>query len=263
MKLRFYKYQATGNDFVMVDNTEGLLRFPETWVAHICDRHFGVGADGLIALEKDPEGWVMAYYNADGRPGSFCGNGSRCFALFMVHEGLADTGYWINYRASDGSHRSRVLSEDVIETEMRVIQPPYPVHLEGLEVQAWLANTGSPHVMVLWPEDPYRMESEAFTSFSKRLRHHPLFQPGGVNVNLVHAAGSGLWIVRTYERGVEAETLSCGTGLTATACLARQLGHPSPVTLQTAGGLVQVETTGQDSALLRGPARRVFEGIWG
>lgn len=263
MNLRFYKYQATGNDFVMVDNTEGLLRFSEALIAHLCDRHFGVGADGLIALEKDPEGWVMAYYNADGRPGSFCGNGSRCFALFMVHRGWAESGSWIRYRAFDGPHRSRVLSEDVIESEMRIIKPPQPVFLEGLENQAWQADTGSPHLLILWPEDPYNMESEAFSSMGRKLRHHPLFQPGGVNVSLVHAGASGLWIVRTYERGVEAETLSCGTGLTAAAYLAQQLGHSSPVTLQTAGGHVQVEITGQDGALLRGPARRVFEGVWG
>lgn len=263
MKLRFYKYQATGNDFVMVDKREGLMHFSEALVAHLCNRHFGIGADGLIALEKDSEGWVMAYYNADGRPGSFCGNGSRCFALFLVHQGLADTGTWIRYRAFDGPHRSRVLSEDVIETEMRIIKTPQPVRPEGLEARAWLADTGSPHLLVLWPEDPYALDAEAFSSLGKRLRYHTLFHPGGVNVNLIYASTSEPWVVRTYERGVEAETLSCGTGLTAAACLAHHLGHPSPVTLQTAGGQVQVACEGSATAVLRGPARRVFEGIWG
>lgn len=263
MKLRFFKYQATGNDFVIVDNREGLMHYPESLVAHLCDRHFGIGADGLITLEKDAEGWMMAYYNADGRPGSFCGNGSRCFALFLVHQGLAEKGCWIDYRAFDGPHRSRVLCEDVIETEMHINRAPQAVVPEGLEAQAWLADTGSPHLLVLWPEDPYTIEAEAFSSLGKRLRHHPLFQPGGVNVNLIHASAPGLWIVRTYERGVEAETLSCGTGLTAAACLAHRLGHPSPVTLQTAGGQVQVDCIGEKEAVLRGPARRVFEGVWG
>lgn len=262
MKLTFFKYQATGNDFVMADNTLGLWHFTEALVAHLCDRHFGIGADGLIALEKDPEGWVMVYFNADGRPGSFCGNGSRCFALFLVHQGKAEKGSWIDYKAIDGPHRSRVLSEDVIETEMQIIQPPQLWQVQGLEAEAWLADTGSPHLLVMWSEDPYKMEKETFASLGKKLRYHPLFQPGGVNVNLVYPTNAGPWIVRTYERGVEAETLSCGTGLTAAACLAFNKGTPSPVTLKSAGGMVQVRHEGGQQAFLIGPARLVFRGFW-
>ncbi|MCS6980049.1 MAG: diaminopimelate epimerase [Flavobacteriales bacterium] len=261
MAVSFSKYQATGNDFILLDNRSRKMDLLPNQVALMCDRHFGIGADGLIALEEKDGDWHMAYFNSDGHRGSFCGNGSRCFALFLVHHGLADTGDWLRYTAYDGWHRTRVLSEDVIETEMHVAA--FPRRLEGhdLSGEAWFVHTGSPHVVILWPENPFYLENLEFEKKARGIRESPAFQPEGTNVNFVHRV-NGQWTVRTFERGVEAETLSCGTGVVAAALVARHYQVTDTFFMRTAGGELQVHLTSEATPILRGPARKVFEGFW-
>ncbi len=204
----FFKFHGAGNDFIMVDNRSGFYHLEDHEVAYLCDRHAGIGADGLIFLETDPDvSFSMRYYNADGKEATLCGNGSRC--VVALANMLGEIGNNCVFRASDGLHDASVYSHElnkwVIALEMKDVKE-MKVYEDGC-----FLDTGSPHFVV--PVDD--LKSYPVVTEGRRLRHDARFSQG-TNVDFVETDGDSLK-VRTYERGVEDETLSCGTGVTAAA----------------------------------------------
>ena len=254
MYINFHKYQGTGNDFILIDNRQE--EFPgnnEELVAFLCDRHMGIGADGLILLEND-EGtdFKMVYYNADGREGSMCGNGGRCIVAFAKKLGLITD--MTRFRAVDGIHEA-TLEGDLISLKMQDVN-------EIREKPNYLfMDTGSPHHVQLVNElNDFEVKLEG-----RRLRYG-LYGESGSNINFVSKAGEDIFDVRTYERGVEDETLSCGTGVTAVAIAMHHLGQSRSEQIQitTRGGNLEVSfhknSSGYTNIMLKGPAKEVFKG---
>jgi diaminopimelate epimerase len=258
--MRFYKYQGTGNDFVMIDDRDH--RFPAddyALVARLCDRRRGIGADGLILLRTLPGyDFEMVYYNADGRPGSMCGNGGRCTVAFARQLGvIQDKAHFL---AADGPHEATVDADGTVRLRMMDVagQQDTP---EGI-----FFNTGSPHIVRFLPASA--LAGHDVYAEGRAVRYGAFFEPkGGTNVNFVEEpqqAGQP-WQVRTYERGVENETHSCGTGVTAVALAAARRGAASPVPLRTIGGELSVSFTAHPDGsftgvYLNGPAEFVFAG---
>lgn len=253
MKISFQKYQATGNDFVIVDNRNGNYSFSVDQIKTICDRKFGVGADGLMLIEKDPkQDFNLIYYNADGSP-SLCGNGSRAAVTMASTLGIVNGT--AKFNAYDGFHQAEILSNRNVRLKMNDVKE---VKAIGGGV---FINTGSPH-FIQWVENAN--EVSVFEE-GRKIRYSDAFKPAGTNVNFVEQLGANSIFVRTYERGVENETLSCGTGVTAAALAASFRKNTSPVTVKTLGGELSVEfQVGQDGSFtdifLIGPAKMVFEG---
>lgn len=260
MKIHFYKYQATGNDFVVVDNRSGELRLTTDQIRAICDRRFGVGADGLMLIEKHPSAnFHLQYYNSDGSQ-SLCGNGSRAAVRMAASLGLVNGK--ARFEAFDGLHDAELRDGGIVRLKMNDVTE---VRQIGDDL---FINTGSPHYI------RFVDDAKAYPVFEegRKIRYSEAFSPGGTNVNFVQLLGDNRIFVRTYERGVENETLSCGTGVTAAALAASSRGATSPVHVQTLGGELQVEFTpihsghpgGQSATFkniyLTGPAKLVFEG---
>ncbi|WP_233454807.1 diaminopimelate epimerase [Hymenobacter negativus] len=265
LMMQFHKYQGTGNDFVMIDDRA--RAFDETdhaLIAQLCHRRFGIGADGLILLRNKPDfDFEMVYFNADGRPSSMCGNGGRCTVAFAKYLGLI--GETTHFLAVDGPHDARVENDGTVRLKM--IDVNAPIEAEIGEDDVFL-HTGSPHhIHFLDPEEhPALTEFDVYGA-GHDIRHDQAYDPAGTNVNFVEVPvdPAHAWPVRTYERGVENETLSCGTGVTAVALAASQRGAVSPVRLQTMGGELEVSFEhrsdgGFANVWLSGPAVRVFGG---
>ncbi|MFD3000295.1 diaminopimelate epimerase [Pontibacter toksunensis] len=253
MAITFYKYQGTGNDFVMVDNRK--RAFPtddEALVKQICDRRTGVGADGLILLQDHPEyDFEMVYYNADGRLGSMCGNGARCTVRFARQLGvIEDVACFL---AADGEHQASV-ERDLIQLKMNDVNK-----IEQIGADFYL-NTGSPHY-VCFADNVKDLDVYAE---GRAIRYSDRFKAEGTNVNFVELISENEIFVRTYERGVEDETLSCGTGVTACALVAGLRGLRSPVAVRTLGGDLEVAFKRDGDSFkhinLVGPAKQVFTG---
>lgn len=254
----FFKYQGTGNDFVMIDDRE--QTFPagnQSLIAKICHRRFGVGADGLILLQNDDAyDFRMVYFNADGAEGSMCGNGGRCIVRFAHDLGLFTDK--TRFRAVDGEHLAEVQGDEIFLKMGDV---------SGIEDRDGLTflHTGSPHVVhfVIDLDDTTVVNVVAD---GRKVRHDDRFLPGGTNVNFVQVMDDNSLYVRTYERGVEDETYSCGTGVTAVALVAHaQRNMHSPIAIKTLGGNLRVSFNplpngAFDTIYLIGPARRVFAG---
>ncbi|QNJ96600.1 diaminopimelate epimerase [Constantimarinum furrinae] len=256
MQLQFYKYQGTGNDFVMIDNRRG--EFPKNntkFVSRLCDRKFGIGADGLILLEdSETANFSMIYYNADGNPGSMCGNGARCITHFARFLGIIEAK--AKFEAVDGVHHATI-EGDVISLKMQDVN-----NIEVYNHYCYL-NTGSPHhVAMVTGLQEYDVFNEG------RSLRNSLYGTEGANINFVEAISEDTVNVRTYERGVEDETLSCGTGVTAVALALAETGMTTgnEVSLQTPGGVLKVSykktTEGYEDIFLIGPATMVFKGEW-
>jgi diaminopimelate epimerase len=256
MTVHFYKYQGTGNDFIILDNRKNSLHLTDEKVAQICHRRFGIGADGLMLLGMDPQyDFSMKYYNSDGHEGSMCGNGGRCMVSFAHRLGL--TGQNARFMAVDGVHEAEVTGEEYVRLRMSDVDGvrTHPDH--------YFLNTGSPHA-VLFVED---VKSLNVVEKGRELRYSKFFQPDGTNVNFVQVLNENTLFVRTYERGVEDETLSCGTGVTASSLAAslRLNADKTSFGIQTLGGKLIVSFTklpgGRFSGItLEGPANLVFEG---
>lgn len=254
MKLHFYKYQGAGNDFILLDNRDKHINLTNAQVAQLCNRHLGIGADGLMLLEEETEyDFRMVYYNADGNESTMCGNGGRCITAFAHRLGLIHDK--TDFTAIDGVHNSIINNDGTISLHMHDVKD-----IQEFENYSIL-NTGSPHY-VLWVSDV--QQTDVFYK-GREIRNYPEFQPKGINVNFVQKLDKGIW-VRTYERGVEDETLSCGTGVTAAAIAATHKATGSFNTdIQTPGGLLKVsfikdsDSTAVD-VILTGPATFVFEG---
>jgi diaminopimelate epimerase len=256
MNITFYKYQGTGNDFVVLDNRDGKYRLTNDQVRRLCDRRFGIGADGLMMLnEKSGYDFEMKYYNADGKEGSMCGNGARCIVKFAYHLGIHKERY--KFTAYDGEHEAEIDTDGIISLKMNDVTHIRKFHSD------FILNTGSPHYIKMVTDvmdlDVYKKGHE--------IRYSKEFEQEGINVNFVEQMDEADKIfVRTYERGVEDETLSCGTGVTAAAlvCWHNENGF-NEVEVRTTGGLLSVEfdkinDEGFTNIWLCGPAEKVFEG---
>jgi len=257
MKIHFYKYQATGNDFVLIDNREQRYAFSIEQVKKICDRKFGVGADGLMLIEKDPQlDFNLVYYNSDGSQ-SLCGNGSRAAVSFASSLGMVNGSAAFN--AYDGRHDAELLSTGIVRLQMN--------NVNGIvsSDNNFIIHTGSPHYI----QFVKNAESFPVVEEGRKIRYSDTYKEKGINVNFVELLPNNTIFVRTYERGVENETLSCGTGVTAAALAASFKGYTSPVFIKTLGGELSVEFKSGHSAgnnptfqdiFLVGPAKMVFEG---
>ena len=254
MKILFNKYEGAGNDFIVINNTPGIISHSDyKLISRLCDRRFGIGADGMILIEKH-EGYdfEMVFFNSDGYPSTMCGNGGRCAAQYVMK---TMTGRrMLRFLAADGEHKA-IPVDDLIELSIN------DVHEIITTPDGILVNTGVPHLAVFVDD----VEKADLISIARPLRHSQRYAPDGVNVNLVCVEGEKL-IVRTYERGVEDETLSCGTGVTASAIAAASSGKivtNNPVIFTRGGTLAVSFTINRDSVsniTLTGPATFVFSG---
>ena len=262
--LHFTKMNGAGNDFVMLDNRDLAHSFDKAAIVRLCDRHRGVGADGLIAVEPAQNGadFRMRYYNADGGEAEMCGNGARCFARFASR--VAGKNGAITFETQAGVIGARLLGDEV----QLAMSAPHSLAMgaeliaAGEKLTVHFLNTGVPHAIV-FVED---LEKTDVVRLGAALRYHAHFAPKGTNANFIaELSGDGI-AIRTYERGVEDETLACGTGVTAAALIfARLTGAASPVSVQVRGGdtlAVGFENAGAGwkNVTLTGPADFVFEG---
>lgn len=258
MKLNFFKYQGTGNDFIMVDNRTSVLSKNDTnLIKFLCDRRFGIGADGLILLENslnEGEDFKMVYFNADGNESSMCGNGGRCLVAFAKYLGIITNE--AAFGAIDGFHKA-VIEDELVGLKMTEVKR---ISETG---SAYFLNTGSPHHVIFSEEvDNVNVQQEgAEVRYSEEYN-----SSGGTNVNFVSPLDTASFKVRTYERGVEAETLSCGTGVTASALAAYHSSKTTSTTVKlvTPGGDLTVSfkpSSGKfEEIWLTGPAKQVFKG---
>ncbi len=264
--MKFYKMSGTGNDFVLLDNRDGSLpRDLGGLVARLCHRRNGVGADGVLLIERAAGvGFRMRYLNADGGEVAFCGNGGRCIAWFAHAIGAAPAA--MAFEAGDGAHRAEVAGRRVKLSmrEPRDVRLSFILDLEGRGYAASFADTGVPHAVVPVAE----LDSFDVAGVGRRIREHRMFLPDGANANFIEVLDRHRLRIRTYERGVEDETLACGTGATAAAVTAALRGlADSPVDCETRGGevlTVHFDRDGDDIArvFLEGDVRLLFTGEW-
>ncbi len=255
MKIIFNKYEGAGNDFIIIRNTPALPALSNiAFISHLCNRRFGIGADGLILIEESPGyDFRMLFYNSDGSPGAMCGNGARCAAHFAMRH---ITGFrQLQFLAGDGPHTARLADEGFIELSITDVGGMKEVP-DGL-----LVDTGVPHLVVFTDDN----STTDVTGEGRRLRWLPHYAPEGVNVNFV-TISDGRLSLRTYERGVEDETLACGTGATAAAIAAAHTGKivTGMTEVTTPGGRLTVRfdltDRGARNIFLGGPATFVFSG---
>ena len=254
--MHFYKYQGTGNDFIILDNRNWSYTTLSTErIKALCDRRFGIGADGLMLLNtRTGFDFEMKYYNADGRESSMCGNGGRCLVKFAYDLGMHKSTY--RFSAIDGVHEAEIQDDGIVNLKMQDVTEVKEYHGD------YILNTGSPHYVKIVSDV---MDIDVFQK-GMDIRYSADFSMEGINVNFVEQKKPDEIIVRTYERGVEDETLSCGTGVTAAAlvCFHNEMGY-NDVTVITKGGklVVRYDRTGEDcfqNIWLCGPAMKVFEG---
>ncbi|WP_025663969.1 diaminopimelate epimerase [Aquimarina megaterium] len=257
MTLTFYKYQGTGNDFVIIDNRDSILSKNDTKLfARLCDRKFGVGADGLMLLElpQDKEDdFTMVYFNADGNESSMCGNGGRCLVAFAAFLGVIKDK--ATFTAIDGKHKAEI-KDGLVYLQMQNVS-----EIEKYDTHLFL-DTGSPHHVAMVKDlTNYDVENKG-----RAIRKGAPYFETGSNVNFVEKKNENEFAVRTYERGVENETLSCGTGVTAVALSmhATKLTNDQEIDIHTQGGRLKVtfqkNGNGYKNIFLIGPAEQVFKG---
>lgn len=265
MLMDFVKMNGAGNDFVLVDNRTGKVRLNASQIARLCHRQKGIGADGLVLLVPCASGkapWAWDFYNSDGSVAEMCGNASRCFARYVqrltgvagpvVFETIAGV-ITTQFRGDQVSVQLTDPKDWALDMRVPLSDGPQTAHF---------VNTGVPHAVVFVPD----VEQVPVQRWGSEVRYHPMFKPKGTNANFVQVLGPGKIRVRTYERGVEGETLACGTGVTASALAAARVhGFQSPVTVLVQGGdamEVSFDRQGDrfDHTTLTGPAEFVFEG---
>lgn len=257
MRITFYKYQGTGNDFVIIDNRDKKLSKNDTkLIKHLCDRKFGIGADGCMFLEKpsvEGDDFTMVYFNADGNESTMCGNGGRCLVAFAEEIGVVENT--ANFMAIDGPHDA-VINKGLVKLGMQ------NVHKITTGKDHWWLDTGSPHHV---QSVKNINEFDVFTN-GKSIREGAPYFEEGTNVNFVEQVNENTFSVRTYERGVEDETLSCGTGVTAVALAMHKSKKTvaEEVHLKTPGGDLTItfneKNEKYENVYLEGPATLVFKG---
>ena len=255
MIIVFNKYQGTGNDFIIIDNRNEIINPDDSALINkLCDRRFGIGADGLILISaSDKYDFEMRYYNSDGFESTMCGNGGRCSSAFAIKEKIA--GNNLTFKAIDGVHKA-VSESGIIRLQMNDVNDPQLIKGN------YFINTGSPHC-VKFQKDINKID---VNTEGKIIRLSEDYAPAGTNVNFVEIIDNGIY-VRTYERGVEEETLSCGTGVTASAIASVLSGQIDtiPVRVKAKGGNLSVSLRIDQENItdiwLSGPATFVFEGM--
>jgi len=265
--ITFEKMSGTGNDFVVIDNRNYNIpeEDQENFVRKICRRRFSIGADGLILIEKSTEadfGWK--FFNADGSVAEMCGNGARCAARFAFRHKIA--GKTMKFETTAGVIEAQILDDDEI-VRVQMTQPfdfqfGISMHLDGVEHEVAFVNTGVPQAVIFVEE-----EDPPVKKWGRKVRFHESFEPEGTNANFVRVLEDGRLFVRTYERGVEDETMACGTGAVAAAMFATlQKGLESPVEVLTTGGDMLtvlfdlLDGPVAKNVFLQGPARCIYEG---
>jgi len=265
MMLEFTKMNGAGNDFVLIDNRSGGVKLSREQITRLCDRHRGVGADGVILLVPCRYGqadFAWDFFNSDGSSGEMCGNGARCFGRFVQR--TAGAGHAFTFETIAGVvkvsiHGDRVTVGLTAPQDLKLNQP---VPLKAGEQTIHSLNTGVPHAVLYVPDADQAMVSEV----GPEVRRHAAFGPRGTNVNFVQVLGPNRIRVRTFERGVEGETLACGTGVTASALVSSVVHHfTSPVSVLVQGGdtlEVSFQRAGDQfsQVALTGPADFVFTG---
>lgn len=263
--IRFTKMHGAGNDFIVIDNRP--YRLNETEAADLarsqCKRRVGTGADGLLLLDKDSvTSFSMRHYNPDGTRSSFCGNGARCIAQFAFTHGIAPKN--LTFAADDGMHSAQVEGHNV-RLDMTItqqIQTGQSLTVSGTDYLLYCINTGAPHAVVFAKD----VTAVSVDAIGRSIRYHPRFEPEGTNVTFAEPVDSGNLNVRTYEKGVEAETLSCGTGSVAAAIVSNQCGYVTPpISVMTRGGerlIVDFASDGSqiEDVTLEGSAHMVYHG---
>ncbi|MGP8217312.1 MAG: diaminopimelate epimerase [Bacteroidia bacterium] len=250
MKVAFFKYEGTGNDFIIIDNRKGNLKENSynLW-KNLCDRHFGIGADGLILLQnKKGNDFEMVYFNSDGKESSMCGNGGRCITHFAKKLGVIK-GNKARFIAIDGEHEATIKG-DVVKLKMKDINKIEAV--VKVIKEDYILNTGSPHY-VTFIDDV--MDADIVEK-GRAIRNSKAYKKEGINVNFVEVMENGIPLLRTYERGVENETLSCGTGTVAAALV---LAHKG---LATAKDHCDIETMGGELKVWFSEKNNNFSGVW-
>lgn len=256
MKINFYKYHGAGNDFILLDDRENkynILSYQQ--IAFLCHRRFGIGADGLMLLQNHPEyNFKMIYYNSDGHEGSMCGNGGRCITAFAAMLGIIKEK--TNFLASDGPHEAYIQENGSIKLRMS------DVFNVEINEDYFFIDTGSPHYVTFRKN----VVSEDVLTEGRKIRYNERFSKEGTNVNFVEKKGDHIFVC-TYERGVEEETLSCGTGVVASALAAikNKAAGFYQINAKTKGGDLSVYCTKVSDTIfnniwLEGPAAFVFEG---
>ena len=263
MKIDFVKYEGTGNDFVIIDNRTLAFNPTPDVVAAVCDRRFGVGADGLMLLRNnDMNDFTMRYFNSDGTEATMCGNGGRCISLFAVHLGIGNPDNLL-FTASDGLHSARLTERrgDSGDIALGMIDCAEPQHFDD----GWYVDTGVPHCVVFVAD----VDAVDVLGDGRRIRYSSQFESfGGVNVDFVQVVDGHSLKIRTYERGVEDETFACGTGAVASAVVTSRVYQPlvEQFDVVVRGGQLQVmfrhDGTHYRHVVLAGPARRVFSGTF-
>jgi diaminopimelate epimerase len=257
LKLTFNKYQGAGNDFILVDNRKnGVDHHNPKLIAHLCDRRFGIGGDGIMFLqEKEGYDFEMVYYNADGQPSSMCGNGGRCIVAFAKYLGIIKTE--TNFLAVDGPHYAKISDPgDWVSLQMIDVDE---INQDG---DAYVLNTGSPHYI----KSVNGLESKDVYTDGYAIRNNDTYKANGINVNFIEPDGEG-YFVRTFERGVEDETFACGTGVTAVALAMAKHNNQTGTQntpIKVLGGKLNIRFNydGKEftNIFLEGPAVKVFSG---
>jgi len=260
LRLKFYKYQGTGNDFIIIDDRKAV--FPEgdqKLIEKFCNRRFGIGADGLILLQNNNDfDFYMKYFNSDGRESSMCGNGGRCIAQFAFDLKIVEAK--TSFLAIDGPHKVEFLANEIVSLQMQNV-----FSIERRASNIFVLNTGSPHYIIFVGND---LQELNLIAEAHKIRYSKEFDKEGININFVQAKTEDSILIRTYERGVEAETLSCGTGSTAAALafsvFSNSNNFSQNIEVITMGGPLNVtfekDKNGFNNIYLNGPAIKVFEG---
>lgn len=256
MKINFSKYNGAGNDFILIDDRENLINDNKSLISYLCNRHFGIGGDGLIILkESSNSDFEILHYTSDGNLGSLCGNGSRCAVLFAYNKDIISKN--TVFHAFDGIHNAEILDNGLIKMEMKINSD-----IVSNSYGTWL-DTGSPH-LVIEKNDTDKLD---VNNEGRLIRYNDFYKEEGVNVNFVEKISDDQFKIRTYERGVENETLACGTGSTASAIGMNFLGktNSSNITMQCKGGDLNVQFNSSEKGYkeisITGPAKLVFEGF--
>lgn len=256
--IQFYKYHGAGNDFILIDGRENLPELSTQQIKSLCDRHFGIGADGLMyLLNVENYDFEMKYFNSDGLEGSMCGNGGRCIASFAFDRGIKKPSF--RFLAIDGEHFAEILQSKGNVKQIR-LQMQDVQEIEKIDDHLVL-NTGSPHHLTFCKS----ISKKDVFAEGKAIRNSKKFKEKGVNANFIEQKGNHLF-VRTYERGVENETLACGTGVTAAAIGAYITNSDKYYSyqIQTLGGILKVSFKEDNQyfsqVFLEGPAEFVFKG---
>ena len=269
MLLNFFKMNGAGNDFVVIDNRDLSLSLTKDQIELLCDRHRGVGADGLLAVEPAEHGanFKFRYYNADGGEAEMCGNGARCFGRFTAAL-MDETPDRVTFETIAGTLAAEMIGDDVriAMSEPKDLKLNTSATIPGHDAALHFVNTGVPHVVTFVPS-PEALDQFDVFNHGGAIRRHQAFAPAGTNANFAAILAPDHISIRTFERGVEDETLACGTGMVASALVHHLLtGANSPIKVDVEGGdtlEIGFEKTGDQSfknVTLTGPADFVFEG---